>query len=99
MARPVRNTFGAMSASLRSLGFSLTRRDTSIVFAHPNGGPIILLPAYKSGQAVRPIHRMMVNKQLMDAGLLHAGQIAIPGRSRALPRRKAPSGSGRNIEA
>src|SRR3954454_10061748 len=99
MAKQARNTFGAMSSTLRSLGFVLARRGESVVFTYPNGGPVILLPAYKSGEAVKPIHRMMVKKQLMDAGLMNAGMVPMIDDARAAPRPKAarkPRASGKN---
>ncbi len=70
MAKQARNTFGAMSSKLKSLGFVRVKRGESVVFTYPNGGPVILLPVYKSGEAVRPIHRVMVEKQLMDASIV-----------------------------
>ena len=57
------------SSKLQSLGFIRAKRGESLVLTYPNGGPVILLPAYKSGEAVKPIHRIMVNRQLMDAGI------------------------------
>lgn len=93
MAKQARNTFGAMSSTLRSLGFVLDRRGQSLVFTYPNGGPIILLPAYKSGDAVKPIHRMMVNKQLMDAGIVKAEMVPLIGGTRAPRKTRAPAGS------
>ena len=89
MAKQARNTFGAMSSALRSLGFVSARRGESVVFTYPNGGPVILLPAYKSGEAVKPIHRMMVKKQLMDAGLLKAGTVPMIGYAKTAPEPKA----------
>ena len=86
MAKQARNTFAAMSSTLRSLGFVLSRRGKSVVFTYPNGGPVILLPAYKSGEAVKPIHRMMVKKQLMDAGLVKAGTVPMIGYATAAPK-------------
>src|SRR5262249_54287576 len=81
-----KNTFGAMSSTLRSLGFVPAQRGKSVVFTYPNGGPVILLPAYKSGEAVKPIHRMMVKKQLMDAGLVKAGMVPVIGYTKAAPK-------------
>jgi hypothetical protein len=89
MAEHARNTFGAMRSALRSLGFVSDRRGQSVVFTYPNGGPVILLPAYKSGEAVKPIHRMMVKKQLMDAGLVKAGTVPMIGYAKAAPKPKA----------
>jgi hypothetical protein len=51
----------------------------SLVFTYPNGGPVILLPAYKSGEAVKPIHQVMVNRRLMDAGILEARALPMIG--------------------
>src|SRR4051812_34832396 len=99
MANPARNTFGAMSSTLRSLGFVPARRGESVVFTYPNGGPVILLPAYKSGEAVKPIHRMMVKKQLMDAGLVKAGMVPMIDSANAAPKPKAArksKASGKN---
>ena len=79
MAKQARNTFGAMSSRLRSLGFIRAKRGESLVFTYPNGGPVILLPAYKSGEAVKPIHQVMVNRQLMDAGILEARALPMIG--------------------
>lgn len=90
MAKQARNTFGAMCSTLHALGFVSDRRGQSVVFTYPNGGPVILLPAYKSGDAVKPIHRMMVNKQLMDAGLVKAGMVPILDDTRA-SRKTRPS--------
>jgi hypothetical protein len=75
MAKQARNTFGAMSSRLQTLGFIRSKRGESLVFTYPNGGPVILLPAYKSGEAVKPIHQVMVNRQLVDAGILEAGAL------------------------
>ncbi len=83
MAKPAKNTFGAMKASLQSLGFVASRHGANIVFAYPGGSPIILLPAYKSGDVVRPIHRMMVKKQLTDAGMIRPEPAAIVAQAKA----------------
>ena len=91
MAKQARNTFGAMSSTLRSLGFVPAQRGKSVVFTYPNGGPVILLPAYKSGEAVKPIHRMMVQKQLMDAGLVKARMVPVFGIFKIAPQTKAAS--------
>ena len=88
MAKQTRDTFGVMTSTLRSLGFVPTRRGESVVFTHPNAGPVILLPAYKSGEAVKPIHRMMVTKQLVDAGLLEAGAMPVTGHAKAASKSK-----------
>jgi hypothetical protein len=79
MAKRARNTFGAMSSRLQSLGFIRAKRGESLVFTYPNGGPVILLPAYKSGEPVKPIHQVMVNRQLMDAGILKAQALPMIG--------------------
>jgi hypothetical protein len=86
MAKQARNTFGAMSSRLRSLGFIRAKRGESLVFTYPNGGPVILLPAYKSGEAVKPIHRIMVNRQLMDAGILEAQALPMIGYAKTAPK-------------
>lgn len=99
MAKQVRNTFGRMSASLQSLGFVRVKHGLNIVFTYPGGGPVILLPDYQDGQAVKPIHRMMVKKQLTDAGLIRPGQILIADPPKSLPKHKARSRSGKEIEA
>jgi hypothetical protein len=69
MAKQASNTFGAMSSRLRSLGFIRAKRGESLVYTYPNGGPVILLPAYKSGEAVKPIHQ---GQQAVD-GCRHFG--------------------------
>jgi hypothetical protein len=71
------NTFSSLSATLRSLGFQSSKRNGSVVFTHSTGRPVILLPEYKSGQAVSPIHLLMVRKQLTDVGLLKPGPFAL----------------------
>jgi hypothetical protein len=91
MAKQTRNTFGAMNSTLRSLGFVRARHGESVVFTYPDGGPIILLPAYKSSDAVKPIHRAMVTKQLMDAGLVKAGYGQGLGYAKAAPKCKTPT--------
>lgn len=75
MADPVGNTFGTLRGVLQSLGFEASRRGDSYVFAHA-GGPMLLLPAYRSGQAVRPIHMAMVDRYLYDAGMIGPGGLA-----------------------
>ncbi len=70
MAKQVRNTYGKLSGTLRSLGFNSIRQGDHVIFTHASGRPLILLPAYKSGQTVKPIHLMMVRKQLADVGML-----------------------------
>jgi hypothetical protein len=87
-----------MSTFLRSLGFVAMTRGSNIAFTFPGGGPVILLPAYKCGQAVKPIHRMMVKKQLTDAGLLRPGPIMISKQPKALPKLKAKSRSRKKLE-
>ena len=82
MAKQARNTFGAMSATQQSLGFARIKRGESVVFTYPNGGPVILFPAYKSGEAVKPIHRVMVERQLMDAGIVKAHALPMFGYAR-----------------
>jgi len=75
MVKQASNTFGAMRSALRSLGFIPVRHGQNIVFTHPNGRPVILLPAYKPGEVVKPIHQMMVRKQLADAGMLRSSNL------------------------
>jgi hypothetical protein len=99
MAKQARNTFGAMSSTLRSLGFVPDRRGESVVFTYPNGGPVILLPAYKSGEAVKPIHRLMVKKQLMDAGLVRAGMVPMIGYAKAARKPKAARKSKASVKS
>lgn len=69
MAKKAKMTFGMMSKLLQSRGFVLDRRDRAMVFTYPQGGPVILLPIYKDRDEVKPVHRVMVKKQLFDAGL------------------------------
>lgn len=83
MAKPARNTFGELSSTLQSLGFVRSRRGGSVVFAYPGGGPIILLPAYKSADTVRPIHRAMVARQLADSGIVKARASSVSGYAKA----------------
>ena len=83
MAKQTRNTFGKLSGTLRSLGFKSIRHGESIVFTHASGRPLILLPAYKSGQAVKPIHLMMVRKQLADVGMIEPGGLVIRQRTKS----------------
>ncbi len=64
MAKRIRNTFSKLSSTLQSFGFTAFRRDDHTIVTHASGRPTILLPAYKSGQAVKPIHLMMVKKHL-----------------------------------
>ncbi len=99
MAKLAWNTFGAMRSTLQSLGFVSAKRSGSFVFTYPNGGPVILLPAYKSGEAVKPIHRMMVEKQLMDAGLVEAGSVPTIGCALAGQKSKAAVRRGHELEA
>ena len=82
MAKRARNTYGNLSSTLRSLGFKSVRQGGHVVFTHPSGRPMILLPAYKSGQAVKPIHLMMVQKQLIDVGMLKPGEFALKMRGK-----------------
>jgi hypothetical protein len=92
-----------MSSTLQSLGFVRVKRGESVVFTYPNGGPVILLPAYKSGDAVKPIHRVMVEKQLMDSGIVKARKSPITGYSKAASRpahkAKPPKKRNRKVEA
>lgn len=83
MAKQARNTFGELSSTLQSLGFVRSKRGGSVVFAYPGGGPIILLPAYKSEDTVRPIHRAMVSKQLTDSGIVKARASSVSGYAKA----------------
>ncbi|MDR3620372.1 MAG: hypothetical protein P4L85_13560 [Paludisphaera borealis] len=57
------------------------------MFTHSSGRPVILLPEYKSGQAVSPIHLMMIKKQLTDVGMIKPGEFAIKS---ATPRKRRP---------
>jgi hypothetical protein len=70
MAKHAVNTFSKLNGTLRSLGFRSVSQPGQIIFVHSSGRPVILLPQYKNGQTVRPIHLMMIKKQLADAGLL-----------------------------
>lgn len=67
--RSYRNTFGNLKKALLEKGFTAIGRDGVVIFKHKSGRPIFMLPEYKSNQAVRPIHLMMVRKQIEDAGL------------------------------
>lgn len=89
MAKQARNTFGKLSSTLRSLGFKSIRHGENIVFTHASGRPLILLPAYKSGQAVKPIHLIMVRKQLVDVGMIESGALAIRPRAKAAVKVKS----------
>ena len=90
MPNPIRNTYGTLSRTLRSLGFKTVRQGDHVVFTHATGRPLILLPAYKSGQAVKPIHLMMVRKQLADVGMLQPGVLVIQPRLRSPKAVKSP---------
>jgi predicted RNA binding protein YcfA (HicA-like mRNA interferase family) len=70
MAKTRRTTFGALSKSLRRLGFEAIKTSGHVIFKHKTGRPVILLPAYQSPQTIKPIHEMMVWKQLVDSGLI-----------------------------
>jgi hypothetical protein len=76
---------GKMSRILFSLSISRLQHAGRIGRScsfYPNGGPVILLPAYKSGEAVKPIHQVMVNRQLMDAGISEARALPMIGYAR-----------------
>ena len=79
MAKRVKNTYtlSRLNRALQSIGFESNRLGNHIVFTHSSGRPVILLPEYKSGQALRPIHLMMIKKQLSDIGMLELGQFAV----------------------
>lgn len=76
MAKRSENTFRHLSTTLKTLGFQSARHGDNVVFTHASGRPMILLPAYTSTQPVRPIHLMMVRKQLADVGMLEPWQDA-----------------------
>jgi len=67
MAKPTK--FNKLTAFLESLDFRVARHSSHILFVHPSGRPIIILPSYKADEIVKPIHLMMVRKQLVDAGI------------------------------
>ena len=70
MGERVVNTFGKLKGVLESLDFRAVIQPGRVIFLDPSGRPLILLPRYKNGQAVRPIHLMMVKKQLADVGMI-----------------------------
>jgi predicted RNA binding protein YcfA (HicA-like mRNA interferase family) len=70
MAKPQRNTFGGLTTTLKGLGFEMVKTSGHVMFKHHSGRPMFLLPAYKPGESLQPIHQMMVWKQLKDAGLI-----------------------------
>jgi hypothetical protein len=74
MAERATNTYSKLKDTLRSLGFESDKQDGCVIFTHSSGRPMIFLPAYKAGQTVRPIHLMMVEKQLTDSGVLKPGE-------------------------
>ena len=43
----------------------------------------MVLPAYRIGQAVQPIHLMMVRKQLADVGMIKPGELVLRARAKA----------------
>lgn len=69
MTGPGKSTFGNLKRALLEEGFTAIGHDGVVIFRHKSGRPIFMLPEYKSNQAVRPIHLVMVRKQLEDAGL------------------------------
>lgn len=80
MATQAINTFGELSSTLQSLGFVRLQRDQGTVFIHPAGAPIILLPAYKNEEIVKPIHQVMVVRQLRDSGIMTSRQLRMTRR-------------------
>lgn len=90
MAKSKTSTFGGLRTTLKSLGFTMTETSDHVIFRHAAGTPMILLPTYKSGETLRPIHQMMVWKQLKDAGLIDeqtpTGKFAVPPRKKAVTR-------------
>jgi hypothetical protein len=88
MAKSRRNTFGELSTTLKGLGFEMVKTSEHVIFKHYSGRPMILLPAYKSGESLRPIHQMMVWKQLKDAGLI--GDNASASKFSVRPKKKTP---------
>lgn len=99
MAKPTRNTYGRLSSELHSLGFKSVRYGTNIVFTHASGRPLILLPSYKSGQAVKPIHLMMVKKQLTDAGMIKSATSGFRAQTKPTPKGRAIAKSPIKIES
>jgi len=77
MAKTAVNTFRKLKSALLSLGFRSISQPSKVIFVHSSGRPVMLLPRYKSGQSVRPIHLMMIKKQLADAGLLDPADFSI----------------------
>ncbi len=88
MPKPQKNTFGGLSTTLKGLGFEMVKTSGHVMFKHHSGRPMILLPAYKSGESLRPIHQMMVWKQLKDAGLIEDNASA--SKFSVKPKRKTP---------
>ncbi len=99
MSERTRNTFGKLCSDLQSLGFESIRHGKNIVFTHASGRPVILLPAYNSGQAVKPIHLMMVRKQLADVGMIKPGAPVIRQRAKSVPKVKVSPKSSLKIES
>jgi len=99
MPKQMRNTFGKLSSDLQSLGFKSIRRGKTVVFTHVSGRPVILLPAYDSGQAVKPIHLMMVRKQLADVGMIKPGALAIRPPAKSAVKHKALAKSPLKVES
>jgi hypothetical protein len=88
MAKPQTSTFGGLSTTLKSLGFDMAKTSEHVIFKHRTGSPMILLPAYKSGEPLQPIHQMMVWKQLKDAGLIE--DKASASKFAVKPKKKTP---------
>ena len=88
MPKTTRYTYGRLKRALISFGFTSKRYGQNVVFTHTSGRPQILLPAYKSEQTVRPIHLLMIRKQLTDTGMIKPSPLAIQARVRSVSKNK-----------
>ncbi len=96
MSRVAGETFSKLSRSLRGFGFKPSKLAGGVLFTHPSGRPTILLPTYKNHEIVRPIHQLMVRKQLEDAGLIGVGDSVAESRIR--PKRVQSFAAKRSAE-
>jgi predicted RNA binding protein YcfA (HicA-like mRNA interferase family) len=63
-------TFGELGSALQEFGYEPRQKANHLVFEHPQGRLMIVLPKLPEGAEVIPLHRKIVEKTIQDDNIV-----------------------------
>jgi predicted RNA binding protein YcfA (HicA-like mRNA interferase family) len=68
-------TFAELGSALEAFGYEPRRRADHLVYEHPQGRLMIVLPKMPEGAEVSPIHRKIVEKTIQDDNIVQWDEV------------------------